>query len=267
MSTQENVNNREEGAVLLERTGQIATITLSRPGSLNALTWTMYQQLETHIDNLTQDETIRVVVIRGAGKAFAAGTDIAQFQNFDGQAGVRYEQKMDARIEKLYNFPKPLIAAIHGPAVGAGIILSSVCDLRYATPNSRFGAPMARTLGNTLSLKNYRHLAEAFGTMRAREMLFTARLLSAQEALQCGFLTAIFDEEQIFPQVFEIARQISTFAPLTIWAAKEADRRMHVAEKDIAFDDVVERVYGSADFAEGVKAHIEKRKPQFLSMP
>ena len=263
MSTLENANSREEGKVLLERTGQVATITLSRPNSLNALTWTMYQQLEAHVENLEQDETIRVVVIRGAGKAFAAGTDITQFQNFDGQAGVKYEHRMDATIEKLYNFPKPLIAAIHGPAVGAGIILSSVCDLRYATLTSRFGTPMARTLGNTISLKNYRHLTEAFGAMRAREMLFTARLLSAQEALQCGFLTAVFDEEQIFPQVFEIARQISTLAPLTIWAVKEANRRIYEAERNISFDDVVERVYGSRDFAEGVQAHIEKRKPQW----
>jgi enoyl-CoA hydratase/carnithine racemase len=263
MSTQENANPREEGIVLLERTGQIATITLSRPSFLNALTWIMYQQLETHIENLAKDETIRVVVIRGAGKAFAAGTDITQFQNFNGQAGVQYEHRMEEVVEKLYGFPKPLIAAIHGSAVGAGIILSSVCDLRYATPASRFGAPMARTLGNTLSLRNYQHLAEAFGAMRAREMLFTARLLSAEEALQCGFLTAIFDEEQIFPQVFEIARQISTLAPLTIWAAKEAEKRIHAAEKHIPFDDVLERVYDSQDFAEGVQAHIKKRKPQW----
>lgn len=263
MSIQENANSREEGKVLLERTGQVATITLSRPNSLNALTWAMYQQLEGYVENLAQDEMIRVVVIRGAGKAFAAGTDITQFQDFDGQAGVQYEHRMDAMIEKLYNFPKPLIAAIHGPAVGAGLILSSVCNLRYATAASRFGVPIARTLGNTVSLKNYQHLVEAFGAMRAREMLFTARLLSAQEALQCGFLTAIFDEEQIFPQVFEIARQISTLAPLTIWATKEASRRIYAAEEHIPFDDVIERVYGSQDFVEGVQAHIEKRKPQW----
>jgi enoyl-CoA hydratase/carnithine racemase len=263
MSTQENANTREEGVVHLERTGQVATITLSRPGSLNALTWAMYQQLEAHIENLAQDETIHVVVIRGAGKAFAAGTDISQFQNFNGLAGVQYEHRMEEVVEKLYSFPKPLIAAIHGYAVGAGVILSSVCDLRYATPASRFGAPMARTLGNTLSIKNYQHLAEAFGTMRAREMLFTARLLTAEDALQCGFLTTIIDEEQIFPQVFEIARQISMLAPLTIWAAKEADKRIHASEKSIPFDDVVERVYDSQDFAEGVQAHIEKRKPQW----
>ena len=265
MSTQEDTTIHEEGVVLLERIDRVATITLSRPGALNALTWAMYQQLEAHIETLAQDEMVRVIIIRGAGKAFAAGTDITQFQNFNGQAGVQYEHRMEEVVEKLYDFPKPLIAAIHGSAVGAGIILSSVCDLRYATPASRFGAPMARTLGNTLSLKNYQHLAEAFGTMRAREMLFTARLLSAQEALQCGFLTAIFNEEQIFPQVFEIARQISTLAPLTIWAAKEADRRIHAAEKSIPFDDVLERVYDSQDFAEGVRAHIEKRKPQFFN--
>jgi enoyl-CoA hydratase/carnithine racemase len=263
MPTQENASSREEGTIHLERTGQVATITLSRPNALNALTWTMYQQLEAHIENLAQDDTIRVVVIRGAGKAFAAGTDITQFQNFNGAAGVQYEHRMEEVVEKLYGFPKPLIAAIHGYAVGAGIVLSSVCDLRYATPASRFGAPMARTLGNTLSIKNYQHLIEAFGAMRAREMLLTARLLSAEEALQCGFLTAILDEEQIFPQVFEIARQISTLAPLTIQATKEADRRIHASAQNIPFDDVLERVYGSQDFSEGVRAHIEKRKPRW----
>jgi enoyl-CoA hydratase/carnithine racemase len=263
MSTQEDSNTHEEGIVLLERAERVATITLSRPSALNALTWAMYQQLEAHLEALAQDETIRVIIIRGAGKAFASGTDISQFQNFNGLAGVQYEQRMETIIEKLYHLPKPTIAAIHGYAVGAGIVLSSVCDLRYATQSSRFGAPMARTLGNALSLKNYQHIAEAFGPMRTREMLLTARLLSAEEALQCGFLTAILDEEQVFAHVFEIARQISLLAPLTIWAAKEADRRAYAAEEDIAFNDVLERVYNSQDFAEGVQAHREKRKPQW----
>ncbi len=120
---------------------------------------------------------------------------------------------------------------------------------------------MARTLGNALNIKNYQHIAQAFGQMRTREMLFTARLLSAEEALQCGFLTSIIDEEQIFTQVSEIATQISLLAPLTIWAAKEADRRIHATEERIPFNDVLERVYNSQDFAEGVQAHREKRKP------
>lgn len=263
MSTQEDTNTHEEGVVLLERSERVATITLSRPSALNALTWAMYQQLEAHIETLIQDEVVRVIIIRGAGKAFAAGTDISQFQHFDGSAGVQYEQKMETIIEKVYNCPKPIIAAIHGYAVGAGIVLSSVCNLRYATPSSRFGAPIARTLGNALSLKNYQHIAEAFGPMRTREMLLTARLFSAEEALQYGFLTAIIDEEHIFTHVFEIAKQISMLAPLTIWAVKEADRRAHATQEHIPFDDVIERIYGSRDFAEGVQAHREKRKPQW----
>lgn len=263
MSTQEDLNTHEEGVALLEQNERVATITLSRPGALNALTWAMYRQLEAHIETLAQDETVRVVIMRGAGKAFASGTDIAQFQDFDGQAGVQYEQRMESIIEKLYTFPKPVIAALHGYTVGAGAVLAAVCDLRYATTSARFGAPMARTLGNALSLKNFQHIADAFGPMRAREMLFTARLFSAEEALQCGFLTAIIDEEQIFTHVFEIARQISLLAPLTIWAAKEAERRSRSVAQDIPFDDVLERVYASQDFAEGVRAYLEKRKPQW----
>ncbi len=263
MSTQEDANVHEEGIVLLDRTERVATITLSRPAALNALTWAMYQQLEAHIDILAQDEQIRVVIIRGASKAFAAGTDIAQFQNFDGPAGVHYEQRVETIVEKVYTFPKPVIVAIDGYAVGAGLILSAVCDLRYATPTSRFGVPMARTLGNALSSKNYQHLSDAFGTMRTKEMLFTARLLSAEEVLQRGFLTAIIDEEQIFTHVFEVARQISLLAPLTIWATKAADRHIHNAEEGVSFNDVLERVYGSRDFAEGIQAYREKRKPQW----
>ncbi len=98
---------QEEGVVLLERTERVATITLSHPGVLNALTWKMYQQLEEHIETLAQDEALRVVIIRGAGKAFAAGTDISQFQNFDGSAGVQYEQRIETVIENSITFPAP----------------------------------------------------------------------------------------------------------------------------------------------------------------
>jgi enoyl-CoA hydratase/carnithine racemase len=260
MSTQEQANNGEEGTVLLEQRGPIAILTLSRPAALNALTWIMYQQMETHLEFLASETATRVVILRGDGNAFAAGTDIQQFRGFTGADGIAYEHKMDAIVERLSMFPKPVIAAVHGYAVGAGLVLSLACDLRYATPQARFGAPIARTLGNCLSLRNYQHLAQAFGAMRAKEMLFTARLLSAADALQCGFLTAIVEEERIFTYVFEVAQQISDLAPLTIWATKEAHRRLS-APPAIPFDDVVTRVYGSHDFAEGVQAYLEKRKP------
>ncbi|GAC1586430.1 MAG: enoyl-CoA hydratase [Ktedonobacteraceae bacterium] len=223
----------------------------------------MYQQLETHLEHIAADDTIHAIIIRGEGKAFAAGTDIQQFQGFTGEDGVAYEHTVDAIVERLYTITKPTIAAIHGYAVGAGIMIASVCDLRYATPASRFGVPIARTLGNCLALKNYQHLVEAFGAMRAKEMLFTGRLLTATDALQCGFLTETVEEEQLITHVTEIAQHISSLAPLTIWSVKESQRRLNAATEAIDFDDVVARIYGSSDFAEGVQSYVEKRKPSW----
>ena len=263
MSTEDSAKEQERGAVLLERRGSIAVMTLSRPAALNALTWTMYQQLDTHLEDLAVDKTIRVIIIHGDGKAFAAGTDISQFLGFTGADGVAYEHKMEGIIERLYSMPQPVIAAIHGYAVGAGLAIACVCDLRYATPGARFGVPIGQTLGNCLSLKNYRHLVDSFGAMRAKEMLFTGRLLPADEALHCGFLTAIVDEERIFAHAFEVAERVSSLAPLTIWATREAHRRLSATEYAISFNDVLARVYGSADFAEGVQAYLQKRKPQW----
>jgi enoyl-CoA hydratase/carnithine racemase len=263
MSTENAADHHDEGAVLLEQKGPIAIITLSRPAALNALTWTMYQQMEAHLEQLATVDTIRAIIIRGEGKAFAAGTDIQQFRGFSGEDGIAYERKMAAIVERLYTISKPTIAAIHGYAVGAGIVVASVCDLRYATPTSRFGVPIARTLGNCITLKNYRHLVDSFGSMSTKEMLFTGRLLTADEALQSGFLTAIVDEERLISHVIEIAQQISSLAPLTIWAGKEAQRRLNAAAEAIDFDDVVARIYSSSDFAEGVQAYLEKRKPNW----
>ncbi len=263
MPQPEEGNQRGEGIVLLERTGAIATITLARPGAHNALTWTMYHQLEAHLERLASAEHVRVVILRGAGKAFASGTDITQLRDFDVQKGAQFERDMETIFEKLYTFPHPVIAAIHGYAIGAGSILASACDLRYATPVSQFGVPIARTLGNALSLKNYRYLLDAFGSTRTKEMLFTARLLSASEALQCGFLTAIVEEDRIYAHTLEIAQHMSTLAPLTLWAAKEAHRRICAAEDDIPFADVLEKIYTSHDFVEGVNAYTEKRKPRW----
>ncbi len=263
MSDENEAHQKDEGKVLFEQMGPIATITLSHPSALNALTWSMYQQLDAHIERVSTDDTIHAIIFRGEGKAFAAGTDIQQFQGFTGEDGIAYEHTMDTIIERLYTQSKPTIAAMHGYAVGAGLVISSVCDLRYATPNSRFGVPVARTLGNCLSFKNYRHLVNSLGAMKAKEMLFTGRLFTAIEALQCGFLTDIVDEEKLLTHVTEIAQKISSFAPLTIWSVKEAERRLNAATEAIDFDDVVARVYGSADFAEGVQSYLEKRKPQW----
>ncbi|MCU9613503.1 enoyl-CoA hydratase [Caldibacillus lycopersici] len=260
------VKTKEVGKVILERFDAVAQLTLSRPSALNALTWEMYQQLEEHLTELAADPSVRVLVLRGDGdKALAAGTDITQFKDFTGQDGIEYEERIDRIVGMLEAFPKPTIAAVHGYAVGGGLVLSTACDLRYGTAKARFGAPMAKTLGNCLSIDNYQRLAKEFGSMRTKELLYTARLISAEEAFSIGFLTAIFEEESFFTKVLEIATKISKNAPLTVDATKEAFRRINLRgnseQSSMSFDDVVAKVYGSDDFAEGVAAHMEKRPP------
>lgn len=266
MATNDTEEKRDAGEVRLERDGAVALVTLARPHALNALTWAMYEQLDAHVAALASDTSVRVVLIRGEdGRAFASGTDISQFAGFTGEDGVAYEKRMDAAMERVASLPMPVIAAIQGYAVGGGLLLAAACDLRYAAPNAKIGAPMSRTLGNCLSMANTRRLVAAVGAMRVKEMLFTGQLLSADEALRAGFLTAVLDGEDFEGQVLGIAREIAERAPLTLWAMKEALRRLDAAEAvgegDPAFDDVVARVYGSADFREGVRAHVEKRRP------
>lgn len=262
----------ETGTVRLERVGasaRVALLTLARPAALNAMTWAMYQQLEAHLNALADEAEVRVIVLRGDGpQAFASGTDIAQFATFSGADGVAYERQVERIMERLTSMPQPMLAAVHGYAVGSGCAIATACDLRYATPEARFGIPVARTLGNCLSLGNYRRIARAFGQMRAKEMLLTGKLLSASEALQAGYLTTIFDGAGFFERVLEVAEGIAANAPLTIWATKEAYHRLDTAEERALvaatpFDDVIERVYASEDFHEGVRAHGEKRRAQW----
>lgn len=266
-SNAESSGNDQGGSVRVERAGQVALLILSRPAALNAMTWAMYEQLEAHLRSLADETETRVIILRGDGRrAFAAGTDISQFATFTGQDGIAYEQRVERIMERLTTMPQPLLAAVHGYAVGGGMALATACDLRYATAEARFGVPVARTLGNCLSLGNYQRLARALGEMRAKEVLFTGRLLTADEALQAGYLTAILDTDSFFECVLQIAHEIAANAPLTLWATKEAYRRLAqagpvAARAPVRFDDVVALVYDSQDFHEGVRAHAEKRPP------
>ena len=164
--------------------GPIATLTFNRPEARNAMTWDMYQAVLDACDSVDNDPSVRVLVLRGAGgKAFVAGTDIAQFQAFAGAAdGVAYERDGDRRIGRLEAVRKPVIAAVQGFAVGAGLRIAAACDLRIATPDSRFGAPIARTLGNCLSAEAYARLVDLIGPSLVTGLLFTAKLLPAAEA-------------------------------------------------------------------------------------
>jgi len=251
--------------VLVTREGPVVTATFNRPRAHNAMTWGMYERLRQLADEVDGDDTVRVLVLRGAGgRAFVSGTDIAQFQAFaTAEDGLRYERDGDERIDRLERVRKPVIAQIEGYAVGGGFRIAAACDIRIATPESRFGAPIARTLGNCLSMDAYATLLDLLGPSRLVELMFTARLLTAEEARAAGLVHEVVPPEAIGARVGELAAQISAHAPITLEVTKEAVRRLRAARRVAGGDDLIAHTYASADFREGVRAFLEKRPPRW----
>ena len=254
---------------LFEIIGPIARLTFNRPATRNALTWAMYDALVSACAAADATPDIRALVIRGAGDAFAAGTDIRQFREFrSGEDGIAYEKRLDAVIDRLERVTVPTVAQVHGVAAGGGCAIALTCDLRVATPESTFGIPIARTLGNCLSGASYSRLVDAIGPSRAKDLLFTGRFFSAPDAHACGLVNRIVDADSIEQTVRELASEIAATAPLTIRATKELIRRVAAKRRLAAGEDadMVELCYMSADFREGVTAFLEKRKPRWTGV-
>jgi enoyl-CoA hydratase/carnithine racemase len=259
------VTTQSAEEVLVSRDGAIVTLTFNRPEARNAMTWGMYQRLYEVCEEVDADDAIRVLVLKGAGgKAFVAGTDISQFTQFKGpEDGIKYEKDGDKRAGRIARVKKPVIAQIEGYAVGGGFAITAGADIRIATPDAKFGVPTARTLGNCLSMKNYAMFSDLLGASRVKELMFTARLMTADEALTAGFVHQIIPNPEIEAKVKELAHKIAAHAPLTLWATKESLRRIQDARELPDGDDIVRRVYGSEDFKEGVRAFVDKRPPRW----
>ena len=242
----------------------IAWLTFNRPEARNAMTFGMYRRLGEICR--APDPRMKVLVLRGAGdKAFVSGTDIAQFREFKTpKHALDYEATMDAVFDALEDVPVPTIAAIQGACTGGGAGIAAACDLRLGAPSAKFGFPIARTLGNTLSLRNHARLAALIGVARTKDILFRARLMDAQEMLAAGLLNEITGEDDLHSRATDLARMLLEHAPLTLRAAKEALNRVirHWAPPG-GGDDFVVRNYMSADFREGVEAFLAKRKPRW----
>jgi len=177
--------------LIVERRGAIAWITFNRPQARNALTWNMYDRLEAACHDVNADRTVRAVVLTGAGgEAFVAGTDIGQFRAFKTeQDALDYEARGNVIMSTLESVRVPVIAAIAGPCTGAGAAIAACCDLRIGSPSARYGFPIARTLGNCLSMANYTRAAALVGFARLKDLIMRARLMDASEMLACGLLT------------------------------------------------------------------------------
>jgi enoyl-CoA hydratase/carnithine racemase len=239
----------------IDRAGAVVTATFDRPSRHNAMTYEMYDALFAACEDVDRDDGVKVLVLRGAGgRAFVSGTDIATFRDFrDGADGVAYERRIARVLNRLEDVRVPTVAVVEGYCVGGGLAIAAVCDLRVATRSSRFGMPIARTLGNCLSMNSLSILVAQLGRSRALDLVLRARLLDGAEAHAAGFVAELCDDGALDGALAGVVETLLSHAPLTMWATKVAVARLRRANLPDA-DDLVTRVFGSDDFRRAVAA-------------
>jgi enoyl-CoA hydratase len=252
--------------LLYDKRGDVGWITFNRPQARNALTFAMYEGLAEICERVGSSGEAKALVITGAGdKAFAAGTDIAQFRDFkSGDDGIAYERKMDRILGTIERCPVPTVAAVAGFCTGGGAGIAAVCDFRIAAQGAQFGFPIARTLGNCLSMGNYARLAALIGPQRVKEMILLAKLIDAPTALSVGLVSELLpDVTALHARALELAKTLAGHAPITMQVTKEALRRLQEKLGSENIDDLIRLTYGSADFREGMDAFLSKRPPRW----
>jgi enoyl-CoA hydratase len=254
------------GELLYEIHDGIGHITFNRPQARNSFTFAMYERLREICEQAENDSSLKVLVLTGAGgKAFAAGTDISQFKAFStGEDVMEYEARIERVVSALERCRVPTIAAIGGACTGGGFTIAGCCDLRIGAANARFGVPISRTLGNCLSVSNYVRLVSLLGPARVKDLIFTARLIDAEEASRIGLLGEVLpDYESLLRRADELARTVASHAPLTLRATKEALRRIKERINPGEDRDLILMCYMSRDFREGMDAFLNKRPPKW----
>jgi enoyl-CoA hydratase/carnithine racemase len=248
-----------------ERRDGIAWVTIDRPEARNAMTFAMWDALRDLALEFDRDDDVRAVVIASSSPAaFVAGTDIAEFRGFTADDGVAYEARMEAVIAAIEAIRVPTIAAVRGACTGGGAAIAAVCDLRIGGPGTLVGVPIARTLGNCLSLKNVQRLAALIGLDAAKNLLITGRLADAAEAHALGFLSEVVASDHLIDERARAAAALlCERAPLTLRATKEMARRLAAAQPLAPDEDLIRLCYGSDDFARGVHAFLAKRRPEW----
>lgn len=252
--------------IIFEVTEGIATITFNRPKALNALNGQLLDELSAALDEIEADEEVRVLVLTGAGeKSFVAGADITELATFNTLQGKLFSRKGQLIISRLQELPIPVIAAVNGFALGGGSEMALACDFIYASENAMFGLPEI-TLGIIPGFGGTQRLPRLIGSNRAKEMIFTGKLIPAAEAEKIGMVNRIFSRESLMEETQITARAIATKGKVSLRAAKQAvNSGLNV---DLATGcrievDAFAICMASEDGKEGTHAFIEKRKPQF----
>jgi enoyl-CoA hydratase len=253
--------------VYVERDGAIATVVLNRAEKLNALTRGMWASLGDTTERLSADDSLRCVIIRGAGeKSFSPGNDIAEFatQRSSKAQAIEYGKVMHSTADALANCRHPLIAQIHGLCVGGGLEIAALCDLRICGESSRFGAPI-KNLGLVMAYAEMAPLVRLVGPGIALEILLEGRIFDAAEAKEKGLVTRVVPDDQVAAEARASAERIADGAPLVArWHKKFARRLMSgnpltAAELDECFD-----CFDTEDFRIGYAAFLAKQKPKFV---
>lgn len=258
------MNDTVDDDLLFHQEGDIGVITFNRPHARNALTFEMYESVAEICQRiLDKSLPISSLIITGAGdKAFAAGTDISRFRDFRTAAdALGYERTMDRVLGVLETVPIPTVAAIRGACTGGGAAIAACCDLRIASEDIKYGFPIARTLGNCLSVTNLSRLVALLGDARTREILLTSRLIAITEALSINLVNESASDP--LARAHELCKLMQGHAPLTMAASKEGLRRLRNTVADIEGDDLIVQCYTSEDFREGMDAFLSKRKPDW----
>ena len=254
----ENINYTVENGV--------ATIAINRPKALNALNLATLTELKDVVEKIAVDKAVQVVIITGAGeKSFVAGADIVEMSTKNAVEGRVWGQVGQNVFTEIENLPQPVIAAVNGFALGGGCELACACDIRYASENAKFGQPEVG-LGITPGFGGTQRLTRVVGRGHAKELIYTANIIDAQEALRIGLVNKVVPQAELMDVVMKVAKTITKKAPVAVQLAKAAINRGINCDvvTGISYEaEVFGLCFATADQKEGMKAFIEKRKPTF----
>lgn len=255
-----------EANLLLEIDGPLAIVTFNNPKALNALTVAAFEGLERLLAELEEDDSVRVVIITGAGdKAFAAGGDINHLASLDAEKARGFALLAQRVINRIEAFPKPVIAAINGYALGGGCELAMGCDIRVAAETARFGQPEVK-LGIIPGFAGTQRLARLVGKGKAKELVFTGEMIDAQEACRIGLVNQVVPKDRLLEEVRALALTMCTRSATAIRLAKEAidqGLEMDFARAERHEADLFALCFTTADCQEGIRAFLEKRPAKF----